>query len=223
MNILIITPEQYRGDVVHFTDRIFNTTNESAFSRIAQCDECVMINGISVLLPLANVDRVADRNCRGLSCKIVANYASYSKKNAYNLEITRNIQYIEQDILKQYGRTFDILDKHMCLNLSESLMRGKMKIANCSSNSGGGGHDNDNDSRDDYDYDYHDDDDRDRDHQRDHECGDNDATSDKSDDVQLSQQHQQQHQPRRISNIVLKISGIWETEHEYGLTYKYYF
>jgi len=221
MNILIITPEQYCGDVVHFTDRVFNPTNESAFSRIAQCDECVMINGISVLLPLANVD-MPDRTCRGLTCRNVSNYASYSKKNAYNLEITRNIQYIEQDILKQYGRTFDILDKRMCLNLSETLLRGKIKIAICSGNSGGGaGDDNDNESRDDYDYD-------DREQQCDYECGgDNDAISDKSDDFQLphlqKQQQQQQQQTRRISNIILKISGIWETENEYGLTYKYYF
>lgn len=214
MNILIITPEQYRGDVVHFTDRVFNPTNESAFSRIAQCDECVMINGISVLLPLANVD-MAHRNCKGLTCKNVANYASYSKKNAYNLEITRNIKYIEQDILKQYGRTFDILDKRMCLNLSETLIRGKIKIAICSSNNGvGAGDDNDNESRDDYDYD--------KEQQCDYECGDNDAISDKSDDFQLPHIQKQQ-QTRRISNIILTISGIWETENEYGLTYKYYF
>lgn len=211
MNILIITPEQYRGDVVHFTDRVFNASNESVFSRITQCDECIMITDISVLLPLANVD--TDRNCR-----TVANYyVSYSKKNAYNLEITRNIQYIEQDILKQYGRTFDLINKHMCLNLSESLMRGKIKIANCGSNNigGGGGGDN-SEGRDDYDYD-------DIDQRLDnivHECdNDHDVTSDKTDDFQSQQQQQQ----RRISNIILKISGIWETENEYGLTYKYYF
>ena len=214
MNILIITPEQYRGDVVHFTERVFSASNESAFSRITQCDECVMITGISVLLMLSNVD--SERNCRGV-CR---NFASYSKKNAHNLEITRNIQYIEQDILNQYGRTFDVLDKSMCLNVSESLMRGKIKIAICSSN-GGAGDDNDNESRDDYDYD-------DREQQCDYECGgDNDAISDKSDDFQLphiqKQQQQQQQQTRRISNIILKISGIWETENEYGLTYKYYF
>jgi hypothetical protein len=206
MNILIITPDQYRGDVVHFTDRVFNTTNESAFSRITQCDDCVMINGISILLPLSNVEMV-DKVCRGASFRTATNYASYSKKNAYNLEITRNIQYIEQDILRQYGRTFDILDKQMCLNLSESLIRGKIKIATCSSsNNTGGGDDNDMDNRDDRDYDDKED--------------DIDAISDKSDDIHSLQQQQQ---TRRISNIILKISGIWETENEYGLTYKYSF
>ena len=221
MNILIITPDQYRGDVVHFTDRVFNASNESAFSRITQCDDCVMIAGISLLLSLSNVDNGnADRNCRDSSGKFTSTcYASYNKKNAYNLEITRNIQYIEQDILKQYGRTFDILDKPMCLNVSDSLMRGKIKIANfgniINANSGCGGRGGDNDSESRYDYEY----DRDRDN-----CDNNDAendvccnnvnTSDKLDDFQSH---------KCISNIVLKISGIWETEFEYGLTYKYYF
>ena len=203
MNILIITPDQYRGDVIHFTDRVFNTSNESAFSRISQCDECVMIIGISVLLSLSNVDN-ADRNCRG-ACK---SFANYSKKNAHNLEITRNVQYMEQDILNQYGRTFDVRDKLMCLNVSESLMRGKIKISNC-----GNTDDRDDDCGDRYQC-----------HDTtttngDNEC-DNDefysesSVSDKLDELQAQQ--------RRITKIVLKISGIWETESEYGLTYKYY-
>lgn len=196
MNVLIITPDQYRGDVVHFTDRVFNTSNESAFSRISQCDECVMIIGISVLLSLSNVDN-ADRNCRGV-CK---SFANYSKKNVHNLEITRNVQYIEQDILNQYGRTFDVIDKPMCLNVSESLMRGRIKISNCGNI----------DDRDEYDYD--------RDH-GDNECDNDEFYSDSnvSDKLDEFQAHQ-----RRITNIVLKISGIWETESEYGLTYKYYY
>lgn len=200
MNILVITPEQYRGDVVHFTERVFSASNESAFSRITQCDECVMISGISVLLMLANVDS-AERNCRGV-CRT---FASYSKKNAHNLEITRNIQYIEQDILNQYGRTFDVLDKSMRLNVSESLMRGKIKISNCGNI----------DDRDEYDYD--------REHQY-HDIGDNECDTDEFcsnsniiDKLDEFQSH------RCISNIVLKISGVWETEFEYGLTYKYYY
>jgi hypothetical protein len=217
MNVLTITPEQYRGDVVHFTDRVFNASNESAFSRITHCDDCVMIAGISVLLSLSNVDKV-DRNCRSSSCKITPScYASYNKKNAYNLEITRNIQYIEQDILKQYGRTFDILDKPMCLNVSDSLMRGKIKIANCANNIGNNGNNNnsnDSESRDGYEHEY----DRERDigetNDVDNDDCCNDNTSDKSEEFQPH---------RRISNIVLKISGIWETEFEYGLTYKYYY
>lgn len=207
MNVLTIMPEQYRGDVVHFTDRAFNATNESAFSRVAQCDDCVMITGISVLLPLSNVYKV-DLTCKGPSaCRVVSNYASYNKKNAYNVETTRNIQYIEQDILKQYGRTFDVLDKTMCLNVSDSLMRGKIKIANC-------GGDNDSEGRDGYDCDYGKDRDNSESIDVDNDEYSKDDTSDKSDDFQLH---------RRISNIVLKISGIWETEFEYGLTYKYYF
>lgn len=191
MNVLIITPDQYRGDIVHFTDRVFNTSNESAFSRIIQCDECVMITGISVLLLLSNVDS-GEINCRGV-CR---NFANYSKKNAHNLEITRNVQYIEQDILKQYGRTFDVLDKPMCLNVSESLMRGRIKISNC--------------DRDEYDYD--------RDH-GDNECDNDEFYSDSNVSDKLDEFHSNH---RRITNIVLKISGIWETESEYGLTYKYY-
>jgi hypothetical protein len=231
MNVLTITPDQYRGDVVHFTDRVFNASNESAFSRITYCDDCVMIAGISVLLSLSNVDK-ADRNCRSSSSKIASScYASYNKKNAYNLEITRNIQYIEQDILKQYGRTFDIPDKPMCLNVSDSLMRGKIKIANCDNNfnsnnsnnskNGGEGWANDGGSRDGYGYGYgygyeyeYEYDDRERDNDRANDNDNDDNTSDKSDDFQSH---------RRISNIVLKISGIWETEFEYGLTYKYYY
>lgn len=208
MNVLIIMPEQYRGDVIHFTDRAFNATNESAFSRVAQCDDCVMITGISVLLPLSNVDKF-DRVCKGpSSCRFVSNYASYNKKNAYNVETTRNIQYIEQDILKQYGRTFDVLDKNMCLGVSDSLMCGKIKIANY------GG--NDSEGRDGYDCEYDKDPDNDNGESIhvDNDEYSKDDTSDKSDDFQLH---------RRISNIVLKISGIWETEFEYGLTYKYYF
>jgi hypothetical protein len=173
-----------------------------------------MIAGISVLLSLSNVDKV-DRNCRSSSCKITPScYASYNKKNAYNLEITRNIQYIEQDILKQYGRTFDILDKPMCLNVSDSLMRGKIKIANCANNNGNNNNSNDSESRDGYEHEY----DRERDigetNDVDNDDCCNDNTSDKSEEFQPH---------RRISNIVLKISGIWETEFEYGLTYKYYF
>lgn len=220
MNILIITPDQYRGDVVHFTDRVFNASNESAFSRIAHCDDCVMITGISVLLSLSNVDNI-DRNCKDSSCKFASScYASYNKKNAYNLEITRNIQYIEQDILKQYGRTFDILDKPMCLNVSDSLMRGKIKIANCgnniSSNIGCVGRGGDNDSESRYGYDY--------DHDKDHDkCDNNDADNDHFCNVNTSDKLDDFQSHRSISNIVLKISGVWETEFEYGLTYKYYF
>jgi hypothetical protein len=211
MNILVIDPDQYRGDVVHFTERVFSASNESAFSRISQCDGCVMITGMSVLLQLSNVDNV-DRTCRGGPCRTIA---SYSKKNAYNLEITRNVQYIEQDILKQYGRTFDVLDKSVCLNVSESLTRGKIKIANCGNGVGGGGS-GDNDGRDDYEYD------RDRDHQY-TDTGDIDGDNDECYNDETSDKMDESQSQRRISNIVLKISGIWETEFEYGLTYKYYY
>ena len=111
----------------------------------------------------------------------------------------------------------------MCLNVSESLMRGKIKIANCcnnniSANSGCGGRGGDNDSESRYGYGYDYEYDRDRDN-----CDNNDADNDDCCNVNTTSDKLDDFQSHRcISNIVLKISGVWETEFEYGLTYKYY-
>ena len=157
------------------------------------CEPEVNIIGLHIGLQLVNatVQNVVDRGF----CKLVARY---DPNDCANREIIGAVQQIEQMILRLYQSTFKAANKGACSHIYDTMMSGNLKISNWTGGGGGGG-------------------------------GGGSQLEVVDDDVDMSEVSQRDKDDGTSNNsiecgapyIVLKISGVWETETTYGITFKY--
>ena len=147
-----------------------------------------------------------------------------------NFAIIASIQQIEQDILQLYQRTVNPVNKMPCSHIFDTLLCGRLKIcANIGASSSGNpgrtiqsrqAEFDDETGSDDFvappiqSLTEYENDDPDK-HICQGECGECGECGDEFKKITQSQQKQQQ------STIVLKISGVWESETSFGLTFKF--
>lgn len=237
MNIVKL-PSQFDIRDTHFTDSLYNATNNSVFSRIVMCERIVNSAGLHLRLQLSDIfmgrrfhsqpQQVQQYNNKNGSPATAASVSAVQYCTEYNTEknfaIIASIQQIEQDILRLYQHTVKPVNKTPCCHIFETLLCGRLKIcANIGASVGNPsntiqiqqtGFDDETESDDlvapipSPVEDENDDADR---GVCQGEC------SDECRKLTQSQQPQQQQQ----SNIVLKISGVWESETTFGLTFKF--
>jgi hypothetical protein len=163
------------------------------------CEPEVNIIGLHIGLQLVNaaVQNVVDRGF----CKLVARYDPI---DCVNREIIGAVQQIEQMILRLYQSTFKAANKGSCSHIYDTMMSGNLKISNGNGvgvgGVGGGGSQLE---------------------VVDDEVVDDDDHDDDDDDVDMSEVSQRDKDDGGAPYIVLKISGVWETETTYGITFKY--
>ena len=210
MNI-VKTPSQFNIRDTYFTDSLYNATNSSGFIRIVMCESAMNSAGLHLRLQLS--DTIMRRRFHS-HASIMQYCTEYNTEK--NFACIASIQQIERDILNLYQRTFKPVNKTPCSHIFETLLCGKLKIcanvgvpaatatatataaATATATATAGMHETDDDS-----YNYT------------HDCENTHAA-----ECDSKWQHQpyQQQQP---TAIVLKISGVWESETTFGLTFKF--
>ena len=249
MNIVKL-PSQFDIRDTHFTDSLYNATNNSVFSRIVMCERIVNSAGLHLRLQLSDIfmgrrfhsqpqqvqqynnhnhkhnhNHNHNHNKNGMAAP-AASVSAVQYCTEYNTEknfaIIASIQQIEQDILRLYQRTAKPVNKMPCCHIFETLLCGRLKIcANIGASSFGNsgntiqlqqpGFDDETES-DDFvapipsPIEYENDD------------ADRGVCQGECSDECRKLTHPQQPQQ---ANIVLKISGVWESETTFGLTFKF--
>lgn len=192
---------------IYFTELSHNSANNSTFSRIMACDPNSIINGLYVRLPLQDVD-IHDISDWGV-CKQVAQYRIDDNCNNANARIFSVVQDFESSVLQLYKNTFNVCaSKTQCHHIADTLLSGILKLGGAGGGAGagaGGGN----------------------------SC---DVLTDNAGDINTQatltltltpSQSQQDKDQTRVStgatgaNVLLKLSGVWETDKTFGITFKY--
>lgn len=226
MNIVKL-PSQFNICETYFSDSLYNATNNSVFSRIVMCESTVNSAGLYLRLNLFGV--VMGRRFRSATAGSSLSDSSVQYCTDYNTEknfaIIASIQQIEHDILRLYQRTIKPVNKTPCCHIFDTVLCGRLKICTNIGTSFGnlGSTIQIQDAGDD------DETESDEFVVIGDETGDADRSvcesvcSNECRKLTHPQHHQKQpQQPQQPqTTIVLKISGVWESEATFGLTFKF--
>lgn len=185
---------QCDGNSIYFTEQSHNSANNSTFSRIMVCDSNSIINGLYIRLPFHDVD-IHEINDWGV-CKQVAQYCIDDECNTANAGIVSAAREFESSVLQTYKNTFNVCaNKTQCHHIADTLRSGNLKL-------GGGESQTTVES-----------------------VGDNDHPVMQMMQTTTAPPQPQDQMQGRISmaavKILLKISGVWETDKMFGITFKY--
>jgi hypothetical protein len=194
--IIVKSPDQCDIDNIYFTDAIHNSANNSTFSRVVSTDRFAAFNGLYIKLPLRKVNTAESGDRTNIKC--IAHY-----NVDHNTKVISTIQAFERDVLALYLRTFNVVDKDPCLHIADTLMSGSLRlgceqhppdVAAASASS----------------------------------CGAGDDAEVATYACPCSRGYRRNHgafsaddEPCAADNIILKISGVWETDKTVGVTFKY--
>jgi hypothetical protein len=203
--IIVKSPSQCEINHIYFTDAIHNAANNSTFSRIMSSNGFATLNGLYMKLPLHKVTVVENSS----SDRTHTHLKSIAHYNAdYNADIISTIQTFENKILALYKKTFNIANKPHCLHITDTLLSGSLRLG-CENHmdanatiSGAGA--NNAGAVDDPDV----------------------AVANYSSATRSGAVREREHDTallfdEKSENIILKISGVWETDKTIGVMFKY--
>ena len=209
MNI-VRNPNQFDIRNTYFTDSLYNATTNSGFIRIVMCEPAMNTAGLHLRLQLsgATISRryqtqlpataataTATNNSAVPVSPVIQYCTDYNTEK--NFALIASIRQIEQDILRLYRHTFKPANKEPCSHIFDTLLCNRLKIC---ANIGASSVPTDaakfgNPPR----------------------FGTDKPVeqNDDADDFTCDAVHEQ------TVPIVLKISGVWESEATFGLTFKF--
>jgi hypothetical protein len=119
--IIVKSPEQCDLDDIYFTDAIHNAANNSTFSRVVSTDSVAALNGLYIKLPLHKARMIESGDRANIKC--VAHY-----NVDRNTRLISTIQALETGVLALYAKTFNVMDKSQCFHITDTLMSGTLRL-----------------------------------------------------------------------------------------------
>ena len=119
--IIVKSPEQCDLDDIYFTDAIHNAANNSTFSRVVSTDSVAALNGLYIKLPLHKARMIESGDRANIKC--VAHY-----NVDRNARLISTIQALETGVLALYAKTFSVMDKSQCFHITDTLMSGTLRL-----------------------------------------------------------------------------------------------
>lgn len=190
--IIVKSPNQCDINNIYFTDAVHNSANNSTFSRVVWTDNFAALSGLYIKLPLRKVKTV-DSGDRTNKC--IAHY-----NVDHNMKVISTIQTFETNVLAAYLKTFNVIDKDPCLHIADTLMSGVLRVG-CEQHPPDAASSTAGDEHEAATYTCP----CSRNYRRSHDAAS--SVDEISDAV--------------AENIILKISGVWETDKTVGVTFKY--
>ena len=197
--IIVKSPNQCDINNIYFTDAVHNSANNSTFSRVVWTDNFAALSGLYIKLPLRKVKTV-DSGDRTNKC--IAHY-----NVDHNMKVISTIQTFETNVLAAYLNTFNVIDKDPCLHIADTLMSGLLRVG-CEQHPPDAASSTAGDEYEAATYASP----CSRNYRRSHDAA---STVDEISDAAAAAA------AAAAENIILKISGVWETDKTVGVTFKY--
>lgn len=197
--IIVKLPSQCEINHIYFTDAIHNAANNSTFSRIMSSNGFATLNGLYIKLPLHKVTVVENSSSDRTPHTHLKSIAHYNAD--YNADIISTIQAFENKILALYKKTFNIANKPHCLHITDTLLSGSLRLGcenHMDANASISGANNAG-ALDDLDV----------------------VVANYSSATRSGREHDTELFDEKSENIILKISGVWETDKTVGVMFKY--